>query len=136
MSGYTRGSTEKRAAAIRLKRLTFQSCSLTSWPSKSCRPCYPSRQVAIRLTAPDQLLAGEIFKSLAEAEVLIEDGGGITTRLAPTAASAADRRPGNGFSAIATFRFRFAPPPGGNGNGGDNALTINTDHSVGAGQDS
>ncbi|WP_443024601.1 hypothetical protein, partial [Sphingomonas sp. ERG5] len=42
--------------------------------------------------------------------------------------------PGNGFSAIAAFRFRFAPPPGGNGNGGNNALTINTDHSVGAGQ--
>src|SRR3546814_15015567 len=37
------------------------------------------------------------------------------------------------FAAIASFRFRFAPPPGANGNGGDNALTIITDHSVGAG---
>lgn len=42
--------------------------------------------------------------------------------------------PGNGFSAIAAFRIRVAPPPRGNGNGGNNALTINTDHSVGAGQ--
>ena len=42
--------------------------------------------------------------------------------------------PGNGFSAIAAFRFRYAPPPDGNGSGGDNALTVNTDHSVGAGQ--
>src|SRR3546814_8871198 len=39
---------------------------------------------------------------------------------------------GNGFSAIAAFRFRFAPPPGGDGKGGGNALTINADHSVGA----
>src|SRR3546814_3338201 len=37
---------------------------------------------------------------------------------------------GNGFSAIAAFRFRFAPPPGGDGKGGGNALTINADHSV------
>jgi hypothetical protein len=41
-------------------------------------------------------------------------------------------RPGNGFAAIAALRFRFAPPPGGNGNGGNNALTIDTDHSLGA----
>ena len=40
----------------------------------------------------------------------------------------------NGDYAIAAFRFRFAPPPAGNGAGGDNALTINPDHSVGAGQ--
>ena len=41
--------------------------------------------------------------------------------------------PGSRCSAIAAFRFRFAPPPGGNGKGGNNALTIHTDHSVGAG---
>jgi putative transposase len=42
--------------------------------------------------------------------------------------------PGNGDAAIAAFRFRLAPPPAGKGAGGDNALTINPDHSVGAGQ--
>ncbi|WP_369825686.1 hypothetical protein, partial [Novosphingobium sp. HII-3] len=41
---------------------------------------------------------------------------------------------GNGKIAIAAFRFRFAPPPAGNGAGGDDALTVNPDHSVGAGQ--
>ncbi len=30
--------------------------------------------------------------------------------------------------------LRFTSPPGGNGNGGNNALTISTDHSLGAGQ--
>ncbi|WP_369825676.1 hypothetical protein, partial [Novosphingobium sp. HII-3] len=42
---------------------------------------------------------------------------------------------GNGKIAIAAFRFRFAPPPAGNGAGGDDALTVNPDHSVGAGHD-
>lgn len=36
--------------------------------------------------------------------------------------------------AIATFRLRYAPPPAGNGEGGNNALAINPDHSVGADQ--
>ena len=43
-------------------------------------------------------------------------------------------RSGNGDAAIAAFRLRFAPPPADNGARGHNALTINTDYSLGAGQ--
>jgi hypothetical protein len=35
---------------------------------------------------------------------------------------------------MAVLRFRFAPPPVSHGAGGNLALTINADHSVGAGQ--
>ena len=35
--------------------------------------------------------------------------------------------------ASAVLRFRFAPPATSTGQGGDHALTINTDHSMGAG---
>ena len=78
---------------------------------------------------------GEIFYSLGEAKVLIE---GLAAALQhdppaqqpwlPTAG------PGNRDTAIAAFRFRYAPPPGGNGEGGNNALTFNLDHSAGADQ--
>ncbi len=37
-------------------------------------------------------------------------------------------------TAMAALRFRFAPPTPSHGTGGNNALTINADHSVGAGQ--
>ena len=42
--------------------------------------------------------------------------------------------PGNGDAAMAALRFRFAPPTASHGAGGSFTLTINTDHSVGAGQ--
>jgi hypothetical protein len=35
---------------------------------------------------------------------------------------------------MAALRFRYAPPPDSHGAGDNLALTINTDHSVGAGQ--
>jgi hypothetical protein len=41
---------------------------------------------------------------------------------------------GGGDAAIAAVRFRFAPPTGGSGGGGNDALTIKPDHSVGADQ--
>ncbi len=41
---------------------------------------------------------------------------------------------GGGETAIAGLRCRFAPPTPGNGGGGDDALTINPDHPVGAAQ--
>ncbi|MBB3775409.1 transposase InsO family protein [Erythromicrobium ramosum] len=41
--------------------------------------------------------------------------------------------PGNGDTAMAALRFRFAPPAASHGAGGNLALTINTDHSVRAG---
>lgn len=41
---------------------------------------------------------------------------------------------GNGDAAMAALRFRHAPPPVSLGAGGGSALTINTDHSMGAGQ--
>ena len=40
--------------------------------------------------------------------------------------------PGNRDTAIAAFRFRYAPPPAGNGQEGSNALTFNPDHLMGA----
>ena len=41
---------------------------------------------------------------------------------------------GNGHAAMAALRFRYAPPAASHGARGNLALTINTDHSVGAGQ--
>lgn len=66
----------------------------------------------------DELLNGEIFGSLAEAKVLIE----------------AWRRHYNTIRPHSSLGYRPPAPEGGNGNGGNRALTINTDHSVGAGQ--
>jgi transposase InsO family protein len=43
--------------------------------------------------------------------------------------------PGSGYAAMAALRFRFAPPTASHGAGGSLALTINTDHSVGAGHE-
>ncbi|MBG6116365.1 transposase InsO family protein [Sphingobium sp. JAI105] len=80
----------------------------------------------------DELLNGEIFYSLAEAKVLIEAWRRHTTRSAPTAASATARRPRKRLLRHCRPPVRFAPPPGGNSNGGNNALTIKPDHSVGA----
>ncbi|WP_273679118.1 hypothetical protein, partial [Erythrobacter fulvus] len=39
----------------------------------------------------------------------------------------------NGDAAMAALRFRYAPPPDSHGAGDNLELTINTDHSVGAG---
>ena len=83
----------------------------------------------------DELLNGEIFYSLAEAKVLIEASQRHYSTVRPH--SSLGYRPPAPEAAsftLADFRFRFAPPSGGNGNGGNNAPTINTDHSVGADQ--
>jgi hypothetical protein len=42
--------------------------------------------------------------------------------------------PRNGDIAMVALRFRYAPPAASHGAGGNDALTINADHSVGAGQ--
>ena len=54
-------------------------------------------------------------------------------RQAAQLAGLSSTRPGNGDPAMAALRFRFAPPAASHGAGGNLALTINADHSVGAG---
>ena len=75
----------------------------------------------------DELLNCEIFYSLAEAKVLIEAWRRHYNTIRPHSSPGLPTAgPGSGFAAIDAFRFRFSPPPG------DNALTISSDHSVGA----
>ena len=81
----------------------------------------------------DELLNGEIFYSLAEAQGADR---GMAAPLQHRPAAQQPRLPtagpGSRDTAIAGLRFRFAPPPTGNGGGDHNALIINPDHPVGA----
>ncbi len=80
----------------------------------------------------DELLNGEIFYSLAEARVLIEAWRRHYNTVRPhSSLRLPTASPGNGDTAIAGLRFRFAPPTPGNGGGDDNALTNKPDHPVG-----
>jgi hypothetical protein len=74
----------------------------------------------------DELLGGEIVYSLAEAKLLIEAWRRHYNTIRP---SQQPRLPPpgtrNSFSAIVSFRFRFAPPAVGHGAGGNLTLTNN-----------
>ena len=84
----------------------------------------------------DELLNGEIFYSLAEAQVLIEAWRRHYNTVRPHS-SLGYRPPAPEAASLASvaLRFRFAPPTANTGDGGVNALTIHPDHSVGAGHD-
>ncbi len=83
----------------------------------------------------DELLDGEIFYTLAEAQVLIEAWRRHDNTIRPhEPPGLSPAGPGSGYPASAALRLRFAPPAGGTGGKRTHALTINTDHSVEAGQ--
>ena len=82
----------------------------------------------------DELLNGEIFYSLAEAQILIEAWQRHYNTVRPH--SSLSYRPPAPEAALASaaLRFRYAPPAASTGQGGDHALTINVDRLMGAGQ--
>ena len=82
----------------------------------------------------DELLNGEIFYTLTEARVLIEAWRRLQYRPPAQQPRLPTAGPGNRSIASAVLWFRFASPPANTGDGGNHALTIKLDHSMGAGQ--
>ena len=82
----------------------------------------------------DELLNGEIVYTLTQAQVLIEAWRRHYNTVRPhSSLGYRPPAPGSRSIASATLRFRYAPPRANTGDGGNHALTINMDHSKGAG---
>ncbi len=83
----------------------------------------------------DELLNGEIFYTLTEATILIERWRQHYNTLRPhSSLGYQPPAPEAAPPATAALRFRYAPPAASHSARGNLALTINADHSVGAGQ--
>jgi len=71
------------------------------------------------------------FYSLAEARVLIEAWRRHYNTIRPhSSLGYPSASPGSRVIASAALRFSFAPPSAGTGDGGNDALTIKSDHSM------
>ena len=82
----------------------------------------------------DELLDGEIFYSLAEAKILIKTWRRHYNTIRPHSSLGYQPPDPERVAAIAALRFRYSPPTAGHSDRGLNALTIKTDHPVGADQ--
>ena len=74
----------------------------------------------------------EIIGKLREAEIVLAQA--LQHRQATQLVGVSAPGPGSDDAAMAALRFRFAPPAASHGARDGSALTITTDHSVGAGQ--